>query len=366
MPPQPLSIADTVAIVPSRATRLQAFLASAGLVVLACLAYRWAPFEFHRKQFGELYGLGGIRFTGAEFMFWAAAAYIAALAAYHARLSDGAPSKALVAWRWLVRLARGPARALRAPLAADDRLALLCCLLKAFFAPMMVMSMMIFCVGAVGNALALAFGSEPGEGWLRGRSFWLLLHLILFVDVLVFTFGYLVELPRLGNQIRSVDPSPIGWAAALVCYPPFNSVTAYVYGSTASDFPQFDDPTAHALGNALLLAMMALYAWASVALGWKGSNLTHRGIVAHGPYRFVRHPAYICKNTAWWIGSLPLFAKAFEQSWTAGGAALLTMASWSAIYLLRALTEEDHLRRVDGDYAAYAARVRWRFIPGLV
>ena len=213
-------------------------------------------------------------------MFWAAATYIAALAAYHARLSDRAPSKALVAWRWVVRLARDPARVLRAPLAADDRLALLCCLLKAFFAPMMVMSMMIFCVGAVGNALALAFGSEPGEGWLRGRSFWLLLHLILFVDVLVFTFGYLVELPRLGNQIRSVDPSPIGWAVALVCYPPFNSVTAYVYGSTASDFPQFDDPTAHALGNALLLAMMALYAWASVALGWKGSNLTHRGIVA--------------------------------------------------------------------------------------
>ena len=42
------------------------------------------------------------------------------------------------------------------------------------------------------------------------------------------------------------------------------------------------------------------------------------------------------------------------------------MTGWSMIYLLRALTEEDHLRRVDGDYAAYASRVRWRFIPGVV
>jgi len=365
MQPPPLLTARPRPVDPAQPVRLHAFLASTALVVLACLAYRWAPFEFHRKQFGELYGVAGIRFTGAQFMFWAAAAYIAALAAYYARMSDGAPGKALIAWRWLLRAAREPARLRRERLAPEDRLALLCCLLKAFFAPMMVMSMMIFCVGALANGVALASGTEPGAGWLRGRSFWLLLHLILFVDVLVFTFGYLVELPRLDNRIRSVDPSLLGWAAALVCYPPFNSVTAYVYGSTASDFPQFDDPTAHALLNALLLAMMALYAWASVALGWKGSNLTHRGIVDSGPYRFVRHPAYICKNTAWWIGSLPLFAKAFEQSWVAGGAALLTMASWSAIYLLRALTEEDHLRRVDGDYAAYAARVRWRFVPGI-
>jgi protein-S-isoprenylcysteine O-methyltransferase Ste14 len=107
-------------------------------------------------------------------------------------------------------------------------------------------------------------------------------------------------------------------------------------------------------------------AWASAALGFKGSNLTHRGIVAHGPYAFIRHPAYICKNTAWWIGSLPIFAQGFEQSWTAGVLALLSMASWSAIYLMRALTEEDHLKRVDGEYAAYMARVRYRFIPGVV
>jgi protein-S-isoprenylcysteine O-methyltransferase Ste14 len=33
--------------------------------------------------------------------------------------------------------------------------------------------------------------------------------------------------------------------------------------------------------------------------------------------------------------------------------------------VLRALTEEDHLRSVDGEYATYAAKVRFRFIPGV-
>jgi protein-S-isoprenylcysteine O-methyltransferase Ste14 len=348
--------------------RLRSFAASAGLVVLACLVYRHAPFDFHRRQFGELYGLEGWRFTGGQFFFWAALFYMTVLAGYYAFLSEGAPSKPLLAWRLAMRLARAPMRTLRGDLAPQDRLALLACLLKAFFAPLMVMSLMIFCNGAVVNGLAVlsAPPDAASPGWLHGPGYWFTLQLILFVDVLVFTFGYLVELPRLNNQIRSVDPSLLGWAAALVCYPPFNAVTNYVYGSTTSDFPQFDDPTAHAVLNGLLLVMMGLYAWASVALGWKGSNLTHRGIISHGPYRVIRHPAYICKNTAWWIGSLPVFSKAFDQSWSAGMLALLTMASWSAIYLLRALTEEDHLKKVDGDYAAYAALVRYRFVPGVV
>jgi hypothetical protein len=30
------------------------------------------------------------------------------------------------------------------------------------------------------------------------------------------------------------------------------------------------------------------------------------------------------------------------------------------------VTEEDHLRSVDGEYASYAAEVHYRFIPGVV
>jgi hypothetical protein len=33
--------------------------------------------------------------------------------------------------------------------------------------------------------------------------------------------------------------------------------------------------------------------------------------------------------------------------------------------VLRALTEERHLRLLDNGYAQYAEQVRWRFIPGV-
>ncbi len=111
---------------------------------------------------------------------------------------------------------------------------------------------------------------------------------------------------------------------------------------------------------------MTIFASASIALGFKASNLTHRGVVARGPYALVRHPAYTSKNLAWWIGAIPAVATAFSHSTFDGIQAVASVVGTTMIYALRALTEEDHLRRVDGEYAAYAARVRYRFIPGVV
>src|SRR5690606_3505438 len=111
---------------------------------------------------------------------------------------------------------------------------------------------------------------------------------------------------------------------------------------------------------------MGVYASASIALNLKASNLTHRGIIDHGPYRYIRHPAYACKNAAWWLGSLPVIAAAWSQSIWAALVALTATAAWTGLYALRALTEEDHLRKVDGEYDAYCQKVRYRFIPGLL
>ncbi len=68
-----------------------------------------------------------------------------------------------------------------------------------------------------------------------------------------------------------------------------------------------------------LLVALAVFSWASIALGFKASNLTNRGIVTHGPYAFVRHPAYAAKNLAWWLGALPtvgmMFAAGTGEGW---------------------------------------------------
>ena len=134
---------------------------------------------------------------------------------------------------------RAPFKSLRGGLSSEDRLAVLSTLLKSFFGPMMVFFLMRHCMGAWVNGTAIVESGIYADGFrpLFDRfGFWFLMQVILLVDVLLFTVGYLVESRRLGNEIRSVDPTILGWAAALACYPPFNSVTGKVLGTQASDF----------------------------------------------------------------------------------------------------------------------------------
>jgi len=341
--------------------------ASFATVALACSVYALAP--YNQQQLATRFSGTGFSFTGMEFLVGAALVYAVAVAVWQLREPRPVCSKSLRCWCLLAAFARAPRRLLDEPLSQTDRVALLATLLKCFFGPLMGMSLMTFSVGGCLHGAQLLSGREGGDDWLslfNRHGYWFAMQVLLLVDVSAFTLGYLIELPRLGNVIRSVDPSWLGWGAALLCYPPFNGLTQAMLGSQLSEFPHFANPTAHLLMNLLLLVLMAGYAASSLALGFKASNLTHRGIVARGPYAVVRHPAYVCKNLAWLIGSVPALSLAFGQSPMTGLQALGSVLGWAALYLLRALTEEDHLRRVDGDYAAYAARVRYRFIPGLV
>ena len=100
--------------------------------------------------------------------------------------------------------------------------------------------------------------------------------------------------------------------------------------------------------------LTGVYAWATVAFGLRFSNLTYRGVITHGPYRFTRHPAYLSKNLFWWSASLPFLV-------TDGGPVeairnVVGLSLVSAIYYWRARTEEPRISRMDGaaghDYRA--------------
>ena len=346
--------------------RLKCAFASIALVGLFCSIYAVAP--HNRQLIGRLFGSAAFSFTGGEFLFAAALVYSCLLGVYDLLAPDLRLTKSVRFFRVLSAFVRSPAAVLQQGLDREDRVAVLATLLKGFFAPIMVMSLMTFCANAVSHAAAIAADGGLSVGFLtlfNRHGFWVVMQTIFFVDVLIFTVGYLIESRRLGNEIRSVDPTLLGWAAALLCYPPFNMLTGKILGSQVSDFPQFDDPTVHVVLNVALLTLMAIYASASVALGLKASNLTHRGIVVRGPYAFIRHPAYVCKSMAWWIGSIPLVSLALNQGFYEGVLSIASVVGWSTLYVLRALTEEDHLRSVDSEYAAYAEKVRYRFIPGV-
>lgn len=185
-------------------------------------------------------------------------------------------------------------------------------------------------------------------------TFPFLLTSLFMIDTLWFSFGYAFESGFLNNSIRSVEPTFIGWAVALSCYPPFNTFVVKYIDWYANDYVLFFTPTITFIMRITIILFLTIYVSATLALGTKSSNLTNRGIVSRGPYKFIRHPAYISKNLAWWLTILPI----------ASIPAILSMSAWSIIYHIRSITEEKHLM-LDPDYQEYCKKVKWRYIPGI-
>jgi protein-S-isoprenylcysteine O-methyltransferase Ste14 len=236
---------------------------------------------------------------------------------------------------------------------------LLFTLVKFFFTPIMIKFV-------VGNFNAIRFKvnffASYEMDWFsinffNNHFYGLALATIFLIDTGFFAFGYLFEASWLKNKIRSVDTSFFGWFVALACYPPFTDVIAKWAPWHTNDYARFGSPETTFAVRILLLLLLIGYVSASVSLGTKCSNLTNRGIVTSGPYSIVRHPAYICKNLFWWIVLIPTILYT--------PMAIFGMAFWTFMYFLRAVTEERHLIK-DADYQAYCAKVKWRFVPGLI
>ncbi|MFB0965676.1 MAG: isoprenylcysteine carboxylmethyltransferase family protein [Patescibacteria group bacterium] len=237
--------------------------------------------------------------------------------------------------------------------------------LKAFFAPLMIgWTLSHASQSVIGIERYFFSGNLDWNALTTVPFFAFAFQAVLFADVFFFTAGYLLEAGILKNRIVSVDPTVSGWVVCLLCYPPFNGATNTVLGWYSSDTPVLaDSPSVTLVLNALVVSLMAFYAYASVALGWKASNLTNRGIVAKGPYRWMRHPAYAAKNLAWWVGAVPALATAWGTSNFVF--ALASLSAWTFLYYLRAATEERHLLMADNGYAEYAKAVPYRFVPGV-
>jgi protein-S-isoprenylcysteine O-methyltransferase Ste14 len=111
----------------------------------------------------------------------------------------------------------------------------------------------------------------------------------------------------------------------------------------------------------LLVVLTGIYAWATVAFGIRFSNLTYRGVLTNGPYRFTRHPAYLTKNLFWWASVLPFLTT--SGSWLDAARNSIFLLAVNAIYYWRARTEEAHLIAEDPKYAEYHA---WMEQHGLI
>jgi protein-S-isoprenylcysteine O-methyltransferase Ste14 len=180
-------------------------------------------------------------------------------------------------------------------------------------------------------------------------------RLLYFFDVCFATAGYILSLRLTDTHIRSTDPTLLGWVAAASCYEPFWSIIgaqylAYDSGRTWGYWLRLD-PLLSNIWGILILAFVSIYLWATIAFGCRFSNLTNRGIITNGPYRFTKHPAYIAKNLSWWLISMPFLGD--DRMQAVRHCVLLLLLN--GIYALRAVTEERHLSS-DAGYVAYS---RW-------
>jgi len=183
-----------------------------------------------------------------------------------------------------------------------------------------------------------------------------LIALMFLIDVSMGTVGYIFTLRPLDAHIRSGNPYAQAWMAALICYPPFILMSAggpldYGQGQLGWARALSDHPLLQPIMAFVLIALTGAYAWATVAFGLRFSNLTHRGILTHGPYRITKHPAYVSKNLFWWLSTLPMLTTTGLTSDAIRNCCIL--AAISGVYFWRAKTEEKHLS-ADPAYLAYA------------
>lgn len=183
-----------------------------------------------------------------------------------------------------------------------------------------------------------------------------LIAVMFMIDVCMATVGYLLTCKPLDSHIRSANPLLTGWVAALICYPPFvlmgsgGPLDYHAGGSEWDVWTQGHTTLQWILGSWLVL-LTAIYAWATVVFGIRFSNLTHRGILTHGPYRWTRHPAYLSKNLFWWFSALPFLTVSGSLTDMVRNCAML--AATNAVYYWRARTEEAHLS-TDPAYRDYS------------
>ena len=207
--------------------------------------------------------------------------------------------------------------------------------------------------GGFGELVRLDINDLAGDpvaiaGWLITAMF--------VVDVQFATVGYLLTMKPLDAHIRTANPYLAGWVAALMCYPPFilmgdNGPLNY-HVNTADWAYWFDGQTTILwIWGGILVILTALYAWATVAFGLRFSNLTHRGILTHGPYSWTKHPAYVAKNAYWWLASMPFLVTSGSFTDFVRNTALMALVS--GVYYWRAKTEEKHLLG-DPAYKDYA------------
>jgi isoprenylcysteine carboxyl methyltransferase (ICMT) family protein YpbQ len=198
------------------------------------------------------------------------------------------------------------------------------------------------------------------KSWTAAGIYYALTIYYLLVDLTFGASGYALSLKILGNRVSSVNPYPVGWVVTIICYSPFwDMLGLFAIFQWHPDWINWtnDWPVVQIAWLAMIASSFIIYAWSTVELGIRFSNLTYRGTVSSGPYRLMKHPAYVSKVLSYLLITVPFVplhgsAFAFEQC--------LALSLFCLIYYCRAKYEEKHLLQY-AEYRVYASSTILRF-----
>jgi protein-S-isoprenylcysteine O-methyltransferase Ste14 len=167
--------------------------------------------------------------------------------------------------------------------------------------------------------------------------------------------------PELVGRRSQIQPGTKGWDKVwLGFYIATYAALLVVAGLDAGRYHWSHVPVwGNAVGTAVYLFSLLLIAWAmSTNTHFEGTvriqdDRDHR-VVEEGPYRYVRHPGYVA------IIAMGLALPAMLGSCYAYIPAFLLLV----LYVLRTVLEDRTLLNELDGYRQYAARVRFRLVPG--
>jgi isoprenylcysteine carboxyl methyltransferase (ICMT) family protein YpbQ len=232
--------------------------------------------------------------------------------------------------------------------------------LRAYFLPVMVGDLIFITNKLVQGSASYVMAEIGSATWLHDEKIFQLLLVVYFffqsVDVVFAILGYLLAFRALDTDIRSVEPTFFGCAVCLVCYSPFWD--SLIIPSLLYDFysnPQWQvwlakTPLLGAVWGSLAVIAMCSESLGTLTFGMRFSNLTYRGLITTGQFRFTKHPQYISKIFNRFLVFMPFLSHA--GVWGACRTVVLFTVI-PLIYFLRARTEENHLSRYP-EYVQYA------------
>lgn len=212
-------------------------------------------------------------------------------------------------------------------------------------------------LGVVGMAVAVFWSAGRLNWWPAWAAIAVWLATFAAMDILLLRFN-----PDLMAERLAPPKGAKRWDRAILSILRLTQLARYIlagldqrYGWTGG-FPlaaQFAGLTACVLGHALLTWAMVSNAFFSQIVRIQPD----RGhvVATDGPYRYVRHPAYV-GLILFELGVSTLLA-----SWWAMAASGLC----ASLLILRTALEDRSLQAELGGYVAYARRVRYRLVPSV-